>query len=124
VAQLLEEALFDDPRHRGAFRALLAAPTLSEAIDDADPEVAALLHRLAVEEPDPTAESDDVLAHLVRLAGLRALAGIEAEVRLNPRAVDVGWVKHNLEALADSDRRVEAAAQLVAWLSGAGEEGA
>ncbi|HEY2428559.1 MAG TPA: DNA primase [Acidimicrobiales bacterium] len=123
VAHLLEELLFDDAWHLAAFQALLAAPTLTEAIDGADPETAMLLHRLAVEEPDPTAEPDDVLAQLVRLAALRALAGIEADVRLNPRAVNLTWIKQHIEALADSERRVEAAAQLVAWMSGAGEEG-
>jgi hypothetical protein len=124
VAHLLEEVLFDDPLHLAAFRMLLGASTLTEAIDRADPEVAPLLYRLAVEEPDPTAEPDDVLAQLVRLASMRAIAAIEAEVRLNPRAVNLGWAMQHIEALGDSDRRVEAAAQLVAWLSGEGEEDA
>jgi DNA primase len=124
VAHLLEAILFDSPLSRATFEALLAAETLVEAIEGADPAVRDLLHRLAVEEPDPTAESDDVVAMLVRVAAQRAIADIEAGVRASQIAVDLGWAKARIEALADGDRRIEATGQLVAWLAGVGEEGA
>ena len=124
VAALLEEVLFDDPVYRAAFSALLVAPTLTEAIDAAEPAVAVLLHRLAVEEPDPDAASDDVIATLVRLAAQRRLAAIEADARINQTVVDLSWPKQRIECLSDEERRVDAASQLVAWLTGAFEEDA
>ena len=125
VAHLLEEVLFEDPVHLATFRALLGASTLQEAIEAADPPVEALLHRLAVEEPDPEAEPDDVLALLVRRAAQREIAALEAEARASQQVIDLSWPKRHIEALADADRRVEAAGQLVAWLSGEGQrEGA
>ena len=125
VAHLVEEVLFEDPLHQAAFRALLAAPTLQEAIDASEPAVEALLHRLAVEEPDPGAEPDDVLAILVRRAAQREIAALEAEARASQQVIDLSWPKRHIEALSDVDRRVEAAGQLVAWLSGEGQrEGA
>jgi len=125
VAHLLEEVLFEDAVHLAVFRALLGASTLQEAIEASDPPVEALLHRLAVEEPDPDAEADDVLAILVRRAADREIAELEAEARVAQRAIDLSWPKRHVEALSDPDRRVEAAAQLVAWLSGEGQrEGA
>jgi len=123
VAMLLEEVLFDDALYRAAFVALLAAPTLTEAIEAAEPPVAELLHRLAVEEPDPDAASDDVLATLVRLAAQRKIAAIESDARINQTVVRLGWPMERIECLSDPDRRVDAAGQLVAWLTGAFEEG-
>lgn len=121
VASLLEDVLFADPVHLGAFRALIDAPTLVEAIETAEPPVAELLHRVAVEEPDPSVEPDDVVAVLARLAAQRAIAAIEVDARVRQTAVDLRWPKERIEALVDPDRRVEAAGQLVAWLSGEGE---
>jgi hypothetical protein len=60
----------------------------------------------------------------VRSAAQRALAVIEVDARASQSIVDLRWLKERIEALSDTDRRVEAASQLVAWLSGAGEEGA
>ncbi len=124
VAHLLEPILFDDAVHRAALGALLDAATLGEALDHAEPEAQELLYQLAVEEPDADTEADDVIAILVRTASQRALAVIEVEARASQSMVDLRWPKERIEALGDSDRRVEAASQLVAWLSGAGEEGA
>jgi DNA primase len=124
VAHLLEPILFDDAVHRAALAALFEASTLGEALDRADPEPQELLYRLAVEEPDPDTEPDDVVAILVRSAAQRALAVIEVDARASQSIVDLRWLKERIEALSDTDRRVEAASQLVAWLSGAGEEGA
>ncbi len=124
VADLLEPLLFDDPVCRAALECLLAAPTLAEALDRADPRAQVLLYRLAVEEPGTDTEPDDVLAILVRSAAQRAIASIEAEARASQSLVDLRWPKERMEALADVARRVEAASQLVAWMARAGQEGA
>jgi DNA primase len=124
VADLLEPALFEGPVPRAALTALLEAPTLAEALECASPEAQELLYRLAVEEPDPETEPDDVVAILVRAASQRALAAIEADARATQSLVDLRWPKERIEALSDPAQRLEAASQLVAWLCRAGEEGA
>jgi len=134
VAHLIEPVLFDDPFNLAALQALLGAPTLAEAIDAADSDVASILLRLAVEDVADDVDADDVLAILVRAASARIVASIDAEVRQHERSDDLrwaadrirtmGWAKERMEALSDPDRRVEAMGQLVAWLASSGEEGA
>ncbi|MHB8466952.1 MAG: DNA primase [Acidimicrobiales bacterium] len=123
VASLLEEVLFEDAVNRTAFRALLATSTLQEAIEEAGPDAEALLHRLAVEEPDPAIEAEDIVAVLVRAAAGRAIAHLEAETRATGELVNLTWAKQRMELLMESDRRVEAATELVTWLVGGGQEG-
>ena len=120
VADRLEEQLFTDPVHQAAFRALVAAPTLHEAIDGAEPEAAALLQRLAVED----ASEDDVdvtTADLARAAAAREVARLAALKVSEDQLGDVsrrnGWLKLQMEALSDPEERVEACRRLVAWLS-------
>ena len=87
VADRLKPLLFSDRRQRAAFTALSAAGDLHEAIrcvEDESPDVAALLRRLAVEEP--AADADDVVVQLVWIASRRALADLDSEVRLSPDA--------------------------------------
>jgi DNA primase len=122
VAELLEAVLFADEVHRDAFEALLDSSTLADAVEAAHPEAGELLHRLAV-EAESTADPDDVVSILVRLAAERGLAAISAEVRASQEPVNLLWVKERVEALSDPVRRVDAAGQLVAWLTGAVEEG-
>jgi len=134
VAHLMEPVLFDDPFNLAALQALLSAPTLAEAIDAADPAVAAILLRLAVEDVADDVDADDVLAILVRAASARIVAAVDAEVRQHDSSDDLrwaadrirtmGWAKERMEALSDPDTRVEAMGQLVAWLASSGEEGA
>ncbi|HET6810621.1 MAG TPA: DNA primase [Acidimicrobiales bacterium] len=120
VADRLEEQLFTDPVHQAAFRALVAAPTLHEAIDGAEPEAAALLQRLAVED----ASEDDVdvtTADLARAAAAREVARLASlkvsEDQLGEVSRRNGWLKLQMEALSDPQERVEACRRLVAWLS-------
>ena len=122
VAVLLEEALFEEPLHRTAFRALLETTTLQEAIEEAGPDAETLLHRLAVEEPDPAIEAEDIVAVLVRAATGRALAHLEAETRATGELVNLAWAKQRMEWLMEPERRVEAATELVAWLSGGDQQ--
>jgi len=124
VADYLEEALFEDPANRTAIHALLTTTTLQEAIEEAGPDAEALLHRLAVEAPDPAIEAEDIVAVLVRAAAGRAVAHLEAETRATGELVDLTWAKAHMESLMEPERRVEAARELVTWLAGGGQEDA
>jgi DNA primase len=79
VADLLDEVLFADPVHLGAFRALARAATLHEAVAAAEPEAAELLQRLAVE--DVEVDPEDVVARLVAEVGQAAYLELQAEQR-------------------------------------------
>lgn len=130
VVDRLEPHLFSDPLQRHAFEALLAADSLQEALDAAeeeDYELASLLRRLVVEEP--SADADDVVVQLVRIASRRALGDLQAQARLSPDAVTslaplIARVRADLDDLDDSEGAVAAADRLLAWLSGGGEENA
>ncbi len=126
VADRLEEVLFPDDLQRRAFRVLASTPTLQDAVAQAEPDVADLLRRLAVEEPilpevlhtDP---ADPVVVLLVREGCRRALADRQAEGRLGHTALatlaeETVMVRRALEDLDDPVRRRDAADRLVAWL--------
>ncbi|HZQ26613.1 MAG TPA: DNA primase [Acidimicrobiales bacterium] len=120
VAHRIEDVLFAEELHRAAFAALASATTLHDAIESADPAAAALLHRLAVEEP-PEADPDDVVARLADRAATRVLHELEAEARTHPdRIADLspvtGWLRLSIEELREPASRVDASARLVAWL--------
>ena len=73
------EDLFESDLHAMAFRALMAHPTVPEAIEAADPGVAELLARLAAEEVD-----SDPFDAVVRLLTERARHEVTALVsRIN-----------------------------------------
>jgi DNA primase len=127
VADALDEVLFADPVHLAAYRALAGAATLHEAIESADPDAADLLQRLAVEE-EPDTDPADAVVRLVEEAARRTLAHMEAEMRASDDpmayAPEVGWLKLRCEALRAPAPDLAVAGQLVAWLTGRGEEGA
>ena len=112
VAGRLHEVLFSDPAHHAAFLALATGAPVHDAIENAPPDAAALLHRLAVEDVD--ADPDDVLAGLVRIAA-------DAAVARQPKTLEatrtIGWLKQTREQLQDEDLRSEATVALVAWLA-------
>jgi DNA primase len=128
LAGRLHPFLFGDERQRAAFAALSRATSLHEAIRGAEedsPDVAVLLHRLAVEEP--AADADDVVVQLVWIASRRALAGLESEVRLSPGALAqlapvTARVSRDVQELEDREGASAAAERLVAWLVERGEE--
>lgn len=100
VADLLDDVLFADPVHLGAYRALAGAATLHEAVATAEPEAAELLQRLAVE--DVGADPEDVAARLVTDVARHALDDLRAELRLewsDDGAKQVGEVARRLEEL-------------------------
>ena len=122
VADVLDEVLFDDELHRGAFVALATSATLADAIAAADAGAAELLHRLAVEDTD--AEPADIVALLAWAAAGRVVRQLEAEARADEgRSAELspitGWLKNTMELTRephDWPTRVEASKGLVAWL--------
>ena len=127
----LHEVLFADPVQRAALRALLGSANLHEAIENADDEVAHLLRRLAVTEPD--ADPDHTVIALAHVAAQVALGEVEAEARqaeaegdaarLAAAAAAISWLKSELEIMQEpgaSERTSvavnDAANRLVGWL--------
>jgi len=118
VASRLHEVLFTDPTILAGYRSLCASTTLHQAIAGAEPDVAALLQRLAVE--DDEADPDDVMARLAEEAARRAIADLDASARQSADpmgyADDVGWLKLAVEELRDPATAIEATGRLVRWL--------
>ena len=109
----------------------MGSESLHEAIDNADDEVADLLRRLAVAEPD--ADPDQTLIALARSAAQGALGEIEADARQAEAESDLArlaaagnaitWLKSELEIMQEpgAGDRVspavrDAADRLVGWL--------
>jgi DNA primase len=118
VADRLPELLFDDDLNAAAYRAITSTTTLHEAIAGGEPEVAALLQRLAVE--DAVDDADGILTRLAQEAGRRALADIDAEARHAENPLDyaalVEWLKLTIEQLSEPETALDASSVLVAWL--------
>jgi DNA primase len=117
VADRLEAALFRDDLQREAFQVLASADTepLHQVIEDARPEVRALLVRLTVEEP--RGAPDEVVMQLVRDAARAQLTVITAEARTSSAAVaEAAEVASWVQELDDPVASAEATARLVAWL--------
>ena len=113
--------LFADPIARSAFDALTSWPW-HECLDRASPEVATLLQRLAVEEPEEGVAADErvirVVVNLVEASSRRVHASmLKAD---DPRASEV---KSLLDALANArsdehwNAAERAAEQLVTWIT-------
>jgi DNA primase len=124
VADRLEEALFGDPLNQSAFVRLAGSQTLHEAVEQAEPEVGALLARLAVEESEE--DADETIATLVWSAASRAESELRSESHASEErfaeiAQTLSWLKLEMEALAVPAERVEASRRLVAWLADRGE---
>jgi hypothetical protein len=120
----VSDVLFLDELALAAYRALVAAPSLREAIERADPAAADLLQRLAVD--DTEAEPHDVVFRLVQEAGRRAMQGLNEEARRAPDSVavltDSTWLGQRIDEMNNPDTTVQAAEQLLAWLAGRPEE--
>lgn len=127
VAEHLEEVLFTNPVQRAAFRALAESVTLHQAVSSAEPEAAALLGRLAVEDTD--ADAREVVARLARSAAEQALAELLSLARSLPeeRAGELmgqaSWLRLLIETLGGGADGMESTGRLVAWLSRRGEKG-
>jgi DNA primase len=96
VVDRLERVLLSHPLAVAVFDALSSADTLGEAIGSAPAPVAGLLAELAVSEPEGSV--DDVMTRVVELAGRRAVAELQAEIKTADPA-DVPAYVANLEWL-------------------------
>ena len=126
VADLLREALFRDDINVAAFRALVGAGTLREAIDAAEPEAADLLQRLAVED-DAGVPGVEIVGRLAEEAVRREVRRLEVSAMETTDIADdartMEWLKLRTEELRDPRAQPSATAQLVAWLADRAEEG-
>jgi len=127
VPAWVEGSLFSDDVNLDAFEALCSADTLAEAIEKARPDAAALLQRLAVDDP-PNADADDIVCRLVHEAGRRALSDLQSALRADDATDDLRrhfeTLKRMTERLQDTTSGTDAAEQLVAWLVHFRTEGA
>jgi DNA primase len=94
VAGRAHPALFRHVLARAAFEQLATSLTLHSAIDDAAPEVAELLSRLAVQDSEE--DADDVLRRLVDRAAVAELA----QLRRQARAPGEGHAETDLAAMS------------------------
>jgi DNA primase len=119
VAEWLDERLFDDPVHRAAYHALLAADTHADALASAPDDVADLLARLMVVEPE--SEPFDAVRRLhtevarreiaaVRLAGARDGDPEQA-------LADIDTLNRIIDGLRAPQSAGGSAGRLLAWLA-------
>ncbi|MCB0976498.1 MAG: DNA primase [Acidimicrobiales bacterium] len=126
VLPLLAPVLFDQPQDRAAYVALEASGgDLHAATAAADPLVAELLTRLAVEPS--SAEAGDVRRLLLRDAAQRVLSGLQRSSRTSDDfagyAAVIGWLKGEIEAIGpDSVPDEERENELLLWLTARAEE--
>ena len=118
IAGRLHQVLFDGDLSARTYLALAGTPHLHDAIAAADPEVADLIQRLAVEDADD--DVDEVVIRLIERAGGRALLDLDRDARRSSRPQDygtvMGWLKHALEGLRMGQIAQEEETVLVAWL--------
>ncbi|MGK2947004.1 MAG: DNA primase [Acidimicrobiales bacterium] len=116
--------LFLSDLHAAAFEALMAHPTVPEAIDDAEPGVAELLGRLATEEVQ--AQPFDAVVRMLTERARREVAELTARVTSaadpTPLLRQQQWLSWTIDQLRDPSTAAVAADQLVAWLGSEGEE--
>ena len=94
------EDLFESDLHAMAFRALMAHPTVPEAIDAADPGVADLLARLAAEEVD--SEPFDAVVRLLTERARHEVTSIVTRVAAEPALLqEQQWLTERMQELQD-----------------------
>ena len=126
IGGALDEWMFDDDTNLDAYRSLVAAPSLHEAVALAGEQSGDLLQRLAVEETD--ADAEDVLARLVDQAAHRHMAVLRSEVGaadeqvVFARSSDMAWLKLRIEELREPSTSAAAVEQLLPWLAQRSQE--
>lgn len=105
----------------------MAHPTVPEAIEAADPEVAELLARLATEELHT--EAFDAVVRMLTETARTEVRLLRARVAAQPEDLELlrtqHWLTQTIDQLRDPNASGAAAEHLVAWLgSRGGEEGA
>jgi hypothetical protein len=126
VARWLAPAMFDDPVQMDVYQALLDADTHADALASAPPEVADLLARLLVVEPDSEPFDAVRLLHMevarreiaaVRLAGAGEADGTRA-------LTDLAALTRVVDGLRNGQSAAGSAERLLAWLAErVGDEG-
>lgn len=118
IVTRLHQVFFDGDLAARTFLARVGASSLHDAIAGADPEVADLLQRLAVEDADD--DVDEVVIRLIERAGARAWAELERDARNSSRPEDygavMGWLKLALEDVRSGQSGQEDESPLVGWL--------
>jgi DNA primase len=113
----LADVLFASAECQAAFVALTGSHTLHEAITNAEPEVAELLTRLAVEEDEAGV---DAILRLVDRAASRAIKKLGVSMRAGEDISEIGtnvaWLKMAIERLREPTTAHAAAADVVSWL--------
>jgi DNA primase len=118
VGRWLDADLFGDDVQRGAFQALLDADTHADALATAAPEVADLLARLLVAEPESEPFDAVRLLHMdtarrhiaaVRLAGARDADGTQA-------LTDLATLTRIMDGLRNAQTAAGSADRLLAWI--------
>jgi DNA primase len=126
VAGRLGAPLFSHVLAGNAFELLRRTADVHEAIEQADPQMADLLQRLAVEETD--ADPDDVTIRLVERAVQRELRELQSEMRQGPAedqaaySPTIAWLKMALERMRADDvnhreAALDAEERLLGWLA-------
>ncbi len=117
------EDLFVGDLHARAFTALMAHPTVPEAITAADPGVAELLTRLATEEVATT--PFDAVVRMLTETARTEVRMLHARVAADPDDPDLlrvqHWLTQTIDHLRDEHSAGAAVEQLVAWLGERGE---
>jgi predicted transcriptional regulator len=118
ISGRLSEALFEGELSARAYRARTGASSLYEAIAGADPDVADLLQRFAVE--DANEDVDAVMIELIDRAARRVISELEREARQSSQPLDYGavvsWLKLALEDVRNGQSPQDGESALVAWL--------
>lgn len=120
----IEEALFEDTIARAAFRALIEAPTLHDAIQAAEPEASELLSRLAVDEGEGVAA--DEFVRLIDRSANRWIRTLDGQARSTADGFvlfgpSLAWLKLEVERLRQSESERDAATSILNWLLHQGE---
>ncbi len=120
------EELFVGDLHARTFSALMAHPTVAEAIAAGDPSVAELLTRLATDEV--TTDPFDAVVRMLTETARTEVRMLRARVAAEPDDPDLlrlqHWLSQIIDQLRDDQTSGTAAEQLVAWVGSRGEEGA
>jgi DNA primase len=118
VVAWLRQELFNDPAHRGALTALGQVPNVADAIAAAEPRVADLLARLAVDEP--RSEPFDAVRRLLTEVARGQLTALRFGAATADDPADVlassAFLVRCIEELRTPDASVAAGERLLAWL--------
>ena len=123
VHDWLDEALFTDPLARETYRRLSDSASIVDAIEGADPDVRAVLERLAVEAPNTDDDEEDevqlrharLLVNAVEPVAHRVLADRDDDDARDAMTRDLDELAHERE-VGEWRRAEETARRLLQWI--------